>query len=177
MLRTFVFVTAATLVKSSGSAVFDYLDSGETWGHHYPLCEEGKEQSPIDLTLPSTSTVIKIDLDKSAYKNYANASITRSSSSVSVGYTDGKMQLTFDSGMTSDFKPANLHFHSPSEHKIDGQSYDLETHFVHTYLDGESLGAVIGVMFDRKLGGNMDNLFLDQMIGIWSSPNITNVSN
>ncbi len=63
--------------------------------------------------------------------------------------------------MTSDFVPANLHFHSPSEHKIDGYQYDLETHFVHTYTDGESLGAVIGVMFDRKLGGNMDNLFID----------------
>jgi carbonic anhydrase len=94
-----------------------------------------------------------------------------------VGYTDGEMELTFDSGMTSLFKPANFHFHAPSEHTIDGQSYDLEVHFVHTYTDGVSLGAVIGVMFDRNLGGNIDNFFIDQMMGIWSSPNLTRISN
>jgi carbonic anhydrase len=70
MLKILIFATAVTVVKSSGSAVFNYLNSGENWGHSWPLCEEGKEQSPIDLTLPSTSTVIKIDLNKSAYKNY-----------------------------------------------------------------------------------------------------------
>ena len=50
--------------------------------------------------------------------------------------------------------------HAPSEHTIDGQSLDLELHFVHTYIDG-SLGAVIGVFFDREKGGNGNNLFID----------------
>lgn len=94
-----------------------------------------------------------------------------------MGYTDGEMELTFDSGMTSLFKPVGFHYHAPSEHTFDGQSYDLEVHFVHTYADGVSLGAVIGVMFDRNLGGNIDNFFIDQMMGIWSSPNLTRISN
>lgn len=49
--------------------------------------------------------------------------------------------------------------HAPSEHTVKGQHYDLELHFVHTYLDG-SLGAVIGVFFDTKAGGDVDNPFI-----------------
>jgi len=45
---------------------------------------------------------------------------------------------------------------------------DLEIHFVHTYLDG-SLGAVIGVFFDREEGGDGDNLFLEQLNAIFST--------
>ena len=47
-----------------------------------------------------------------------------------------------------------MHFHGPSEHKLDGKQYDLEMHIVHELVDGpesetykENL-AVIGVMFE-----------------------------
>ena len=56
----------------------------------------------------------------------------------------------FETGMESEFAFAQFHFHSPSEHTINGVHYDLEMHMVHTYLDG-SLGAVIGIMFDRNM--------------------------
>jgi len=71
-----------------------------------------------------------------------------------------------------------LHFHSPSEHKIDGESFPLEVHFVHSLPDaaGASTFVVIGVMLkeskkaktskgvkafaqfltDRKSGKNID---------------------
>lgn len=63
MFKSLVFAAVSTYANASGSLVFDYSESGENWGHHYELCETGKEQSPIDLTNPSTSTVIKIQLD------------------------------------------------------------------------------------------------------------------
>jgi carbonic anhydrase len=70
------------------------------------------------------------------------------------------MLLTFADGSMSLFVPAQFHLHAPSEHTFDGVSRDLELHFVHTYVGG-ALGAVIGVSFDRKAGGNEDNFFLD----------------
>ena len=38
-------------------------------------------------------------------------------------------------------------------------------HIVHKYLgtDGGKLGAVIGLFFDRKYGGDVDNPILDQL--------------
>lgn len=77
------------------------------------------------------------------------------------------MELTFDSGNKSEFKLAQFHVHAPSEHTYRGDYFDLEMHFVHTYLDG-SLGAVIGVFFDREKGGDGDNLFIDQLNSIWT---------
>ena len=41
-----------------------------------------------------------------------------------------------------------FHFHSPSEHTIDGKYYDAEVHFVHqNHVDNTSL-LVVGVFFD-----------------------------
>ena len=77
------------------------------------------------------------------------------------------MELVFNSGSTSEFKLAQFHVHAPSGHTYRGYSYDLEMHFVHTYLDG-SLGAVIGVFFDRERGGDGDNLFIDQLNPLWT---------
>jgi carbonic anhydrase len=77
------------------------------------------------------------------------------------------MDLVFNSGSQSEFALAQFHVHAPSEHTYRGYQYDLEMHFVHTYLDG-SLGAVIGVFFDRERGGDGDNLFIDQLNAIWT---------
>jgi len=55
--------------------------------------------------------------------------------------------------------------HNPSEHTINNEHYDLEMHFVHTYMNG-TLGAVIGVLFDTEAGGDWDNYFIEQWLEI-----------
>ena len=65
-------------------------------------------------------------------------------------------------GKVAEFVPAQFHFHSPSEHTVDGKTYDLEVHMVHTYKDG-SLGGVIGIFFDVADGGSSTNSFISQV--------------
>ena len=86
------------------------------------------------------------------------------------------MTLTRADGTESKWKPAQFHFHAPSEHTIGGKLMDLEIHFVHL-ADAESgndgFAAVLGMFFDREAGGNETNEFLaslklDQQTETWS---------
>ena len=51
----------------------------------------------------------------------------------------GKQPRVFDS--------VQFHFHSPSEHIVDGSLYDLEMHLVHKDLRKGTINAVLGFMF------------------------------
>lgn len=64
------------------------------------------------------------------------------------------------------FEGIQFHFHSPSEHTVDGKQYDLEMHIVHTQegysassSDNNKLG-VYGFFFDVSKGGDSENDFL-----------------
>ena len=57
---------------------------------------------------------------------------------------------------------------APSEHTIDGRYADLELHFLHMYPDG-SLGAMVGIFFDRQMGGDQENFFLEQILPIFKA--------
>ncbi len=46
------------------------------------------------------------------------------------------------------FTAAQLHFHAPSEHTINGRHYDLEMHLVHVDKVTKQPAAVIGLFFD-----------------------------
>ncbi|OON99396.1 MAG: hypothetical protein ATN35_12815 [Epulopiscium sp. Nele67-Bin004] len=48
--------------------------------------------------------------------------------------------------MNREFNLLQAHFHSPSEHTINGEYFDLEAHFVHSSDNGRL--AVIGVLFN-----------------------------
>lgn len=56
-----------------------------------------------------------------------------------------------------------MHFHSPSEHTVDGKNYDLELHMVHSDVKTGAPGAVIGIFFsvDDTAG---DNIFLNEIV-------------
>lgn len=112
----------------------------------------------------------KLDLiiKNRTYKDYQTASLARKSSSIQVDFVHGTMRLTADSGAFSNFIPVNMHVHAPSEHTIDGENYDLEIHFVHTYEDG-SLGAVLGILFDMQHGGNQENFLIEQLMPLFNT--------
>ena len=72
---------------------------------------------------------------------------------------DGILQIHDALGNDLTYYPAQLHFHSPSEHTVNGKHYDLEMHIVHLTEAGAP-GAVIGIFFDHVSGGTLYIFFL-----------------
>jgi len=93
------------------------------------LCAKGTHQSPIDLS--STFYVSSTNSSLSIPAAPQGAEFLNLGTTVEV-ITNGTL---VHKGKTS--KLAQFHFHSPSEHSIDGVYYPLEVHFVFQ-ADGES---------------------------------------
>jgi len=143
---------------NAAAGVFHYKEMGADWGEAVPLCKFGKEQSPIDLSESGAEGSDSMQLNGFGYRDYVQRTVKRSDHTIVVDATDGEFELNFFDGSQSLFTPLQFHFHAPSEHTVNGKNYDLELHVVHKYKDtAASLGAVIGIFFDRKAGGNYDN--------------------
>jgi len=112
------------------------------WGelsHDYHMCKEGKQQSPINIT-----DTHKGKLDKIKFSYQASAkNIVNNGHTIQVNMNKG-------SSITVGGKTYHLlqfHFHSPSEHTINGKPADMVAHFVHQAKDGQ-LG-VVGVLINK----------------------------
>lgn len=133
------------------------------WGDISPefsACKIGKEQSPINIEDSSNANLPELKL---AY-NSTPFDIVNNGHSIQINYEPG-------SSMTIGGKKYQLlqfHFHSPSEHTLNGKSYPMETHLVHQSEDGEL--AVLGIFITE---GN-ENEFIE---ALWSSIPETGVEN
>ena len=105
----------------------------------FSACANGKQQSPIDITgyEPGELGAISFSLGEEEAATLHN---------------DGRQVRTeYVSGNTStlggrEFHLKSAHFHSPSEHLVDGKSFPAELHLVHA--DSQGNLAVVGVLFD-----------------------------
>lgn len=110
------------------------------WGDlGYPTCQEGTEQSPIDIS-------------RTRSRGLANPVFSYAKVRMLVEDTGHTIQVTPSpdspvSSMTVGGKVYSLlqfHFHTPAEHQVDGLHYPAEVHFVHQSEDGAI--AVVGVL-------------------------------
>lgn len=117
-----------------------------------------KAQSPVNI-LSFTDNPKGIHNITFNYRDAINA-VENLGHTVQLDVQSGST-LTID-GETFDFK--QMHFHTPSEHLIDGVTYPMEMHMVHT-LQGQKEGEtpqylVIGVLF--KMG--KESTFINEFI-------------
>ncbi|RJT11429.1 carbonic anhydrase [Rahnella inusitata] len=101
-------------------------------------CTNGKNQSPVDIHNSFTVHATPLSLSYLA----SPESIVNNGHSVQVNVPKGDTLIA--DGET--FTLQQFHFHSPSENTIDGKSFPMEAHFVHTNAAGEI--AVVAVMFN-----------------------------
>lgn len=102
----------------------------------YEMCKDGYNQSPIDI---STSSPYEMDGLKFHYDS-VGLNMINNGHTVQVNY-DGSSLLEVAG---NNYSLAQFHFHSPSEHMIDGRHAPMEVHFVHKSDSGRL--AVVGVM-------------------------------
>jgi carbonic anhydrase len=119
-------------------------DGPEHWGElseDFLMCSEGWNQSPIDLVADVTSDLPALDFE------YYSAGIDEINNghSIQQNIKPGSFLRIPDRGVKTELK--QFHFHSPSEHTVDGKSYDMEMHFVHADQDGELL--VVGILVNE----------------------------
>jgi carbonic anhydrase len=114
----------------------------EHWGElskDYQMCLIGKNQSPIDIR---TKSAFETKLPAIQFDYHTSAKDV-----VDNGHTE-QVDLEPGSFITIDgrkFELKQFHFHTPSENRIDGQSFPLEAHFVHADEHGNL--AVVALMF------------------------------
>ncbi|MBE7469831.1 MAG: carbonate dehydratase [Anaerolineae bacterium] len=131
-------------VSASGPIHWGYegAEGPEFWGELSPdfaLCSTGQEQTPIDV--PATAPANPADITF----NYQPTALTIFNN----GHT---VQVNYDAGSSIDvggktYQLKQFHFHTPSEHTMNGQSTDLELHLVHQSADNQL--AVVGVMLKQ----------------------------
>ena len=141
-----LFVNAPVLCASEQSPHWSYEgeEGPEHWGEIadlYRMCSEGKNQSPIDLTVDVHAGLPELVFDYHS----SNLLETNTGHSIQQNVQPGSF-LTI-TGRDARYQLKQFHFHSPSEHKINGRSYAMELHFVHVSDDGAL--AVVGVMIDE----------------------------
>ena len=155
-----VALLLSTTAVAHESAVWSYV--GETgpkqWGQidkEFLACSEGITQSPININkkdLVSNKDPIMFDYEAHPLSNNIE------------NFTDKGLTK----GMKVDNKEYHLsqfHFHTPSEHSIDGKIYPAEVHFVHHDEDGNL--AVVGVLFkEGKYNSKFENVIESANQGI-----------
>lgn len=112
----------------------------EYWGEldpNYATCSGGTEQSPIDVVGAEGSDLADIDF---TYGSVSPLHIVNNGHTIQVNVPEGN-SIVLD-GTTYDL--LQFHFHTPSEHAIDGQTEAMELHLVHKAEDGTL--AVVGVL-------------------------------
>ncbi|XP_010555357.1 PREDICTED: alpha carbonic anhydrase 4 [Tarenaya hassleriana] len=116
----------------------------EKWGNINPqweVCQTGKFQSPIDLTSSRVSVLRQDDLWLRSYKP-AIGVIKNRGHDIMLSWKEDVGKITING---SDYKLVQCHWHSPSEHTVNGTRFVMELHMVHTNPQGKI--AVIGVLY------------------------------
>ena len=144
--KLFTAVTASAFLGFAGLA---------NAGLKCDVAPSGQAQTPIDfqvdddyMTEVSSRTAPVINWTSSASLKVKNTGSPDEYASIKAEIT-GNATTTFN-GKT--YTLAQFHFHTPSEHTLNGSNTEMEVHFVHVAADGSLL--VIGRFIDAGAANN-----------------------
>ncbi|MCY4020822.1 MAG: carbonic anhydrase family protein [Chloroflexi bacterium] len=139
-----LLVGFAALLTTSLAGDKDWGYSGEYGPEHwgalspdYALCADGRAQSPVDIRNASKVDLVDIAF---GYGESAN-NIFNNGHTIQVNVDEGSYIIYNE----ITYKLLQFHFHSPSEHTINGKSAAMEIHFVHADANSGAL-AVVGIL-------------------------------
>ncbi len=129
------------------------VDNGpDAWGSMdsaWALCEEGREQSPIDLIDATAIELPAVDIEMPSEQEVDVLNQAGVIHELDNGHTIQVNAKTSETMTVGDktYALVQFHFHAPSEHTIDDEHFPMEMHFVHQ-AEGGAL-AVVGVLIDE----------------------------
>ena len=158
---------------------WNYYQKGSDW---QCICKEGKEQSPIDL--PTSDMAIKSAI-KPIFEYEVISSINSFDTIDGIQTKDTKIQFKYLLNALRIFHPnmgkittldgsvyiaEEIVFHTPSEHKINGEQFDMEMQIIHY---GRTKGdiskqVILSFLFKKKPGWG--NKFIEK-IDFFNLPN------
>ncbi len=150
-------VAAALLALSFGlgahaeeHAHWSYNDHAGTgpshWGAHDPdsrLCKTGLQQSPIALHTRNAKRLS--DSDITLHFGAAKGELVNNGHTIQFNVADAAANTVTYKGAS--YALAQFHFHTPSEHRLDGKSFPMEMHLVNKDADGKI--TVVGVFIKQ----------------------------
>jgi carbonic anhydrase len=124
------------------------------------MCSTGVQQSPVDIVRPVSAQQPPLNISWSK----------RPDTMINNGHT---IQLNFAEGGAlaiggRRYGLTQFHFHHPSEHLVDGKSFAMEAHFVHSAVDRGL--AVVGVFIIPGKANAVFNKIVSTMPAEESSP-------
>jgi len=146
--------------KSEGEKHWSY-EHGITppkWGEVSPTCATGTHQSPVALSTKQAKA-------QSPEQALAFSWSKSTGELVDTGHSD-QVNLPPGSSITyrgTKYELQQFHFHTPSEHTIDGKHAPMEVHFVHKSADGKL--AVVGVLLKQGTAASPFAPELDDLPG------------
>ncbi|MBD2362697.1 carbonic anhydrase family protein [Anabaena minutissima FACHB-250] len=120
------------------------------WGelsHDFALCELGRDQSPINIVNAVTDKPKRIFFD---YKPTPLV-IVNNGHTIQVNYAPGST-VTING---EKYTLLQFHFHTPSEHTIEGKASAMELHLVHRNDAGQL--SVVGIMMKEGTANRLIN--------------------
>lgn len=132
----FALLAAAPLVAQP--ALGQHADGADLL---YAVAEHtGDAQSPINIV---TGTVVQGDHDVALHYRPSPEHIVNTGHTIEADFEPGS-SIQYD-GLTYELE--QLHFHTPAEHLVDGITYPMELHMVHTLKDRPEQYLVVGILF------------------------------
>ncbi|XP_073289455.1 LOW QUALITY PROTEIN: carbonic anhydrase Nec1-like [Primulina huaijiensis] len=127
---------------------FDYSPDGNKgprkWGEikkEWGACNNGDMQSPIDL---SNERVVQISQPENMNFKASNATFKNRGHDIQIKWIGDAGSIFINDTV---YRLRYAHWHSPSEHTINGIRYDMELHLVHLTEDPEVKIAVIEILY------------------------------
>ena len=124
----------------------------------YAACAHDGTQSPIDLSVASDEKTGRIQLDyrptslRIAHHEHVT-DIVDNGHTLQVTVEEGS-QLTTDRDV---YELKQFHFHTPSEHTVDGEHHSMEMHLVHQSASG-TFAVVAGFFVEGARNENLQRL-------------------
>lgn len=118
-------------------------DGPAYWGQiheDFHLCADGKAQSPINLWQAQAADLPGLEF---RYTPARGLDVQNNGHTVELKYPAGSFLIVGE----KQYELQQFHFHSPSEHQIEGKFSDMVVHLVHKAVDGEL--AVVAVLLDK----------------------------